>query len=147
MTTTAKQQIIESRVKNDPTFKGAFARSLRMVLYENKISPKSSQKKICKEVFMILPVVIYTRKNFFLLHSLNRKLEFLKQAGLIDHWQIRYANEEALNYKEQRYPRVLELHHLQGCFHVLLFGCFVSFIFFMLEIIVHRNSLDIYFGN
>lgn len=136
LTPSSKHENLTLKVQTDPSFKGAYARSLRMVLYSNQKSPKHLRSNICKEVLMTVPVVMYTRKDFYLLYMINMKLEMLRSAGLIDYWQFQFANEDTLNVKEQKYPRELKLYQMLGCFYLLLIGCTIAFVIFVIEILV-----------
>lgn len=135
-----KQNAIERVIQSDTSFKGAYARSLRMVLYANQKSPEHLRNHVCKEAFVTLPVVVYTRKDFYLLYMLNMKLELLKNSGLINYWQRRLVNEEEISEKERKRPRKLELYQLQGCFYILLFGCMMSSVSFVIEIYCQRSN-------
>lgn len=83
---------------------------------------------------MTVPVVMYTLKDFYLLDVFNEKIEILKAAGLIDHWNLADVNKALLNYKVKLQPKVLNLSHLRGIFELLFFGCISSFVVFFFEV-------------
>lgn len=132
--TNSEKNFYLRKIQSDATFKGAYIRSLTMTLYNNQISDKNSRFKICKEALMTTPVVIYTRKDFYLLDSFNEKIEIFKAAGLIDYWNFKNIDKKHLNYEETTNRKVLNLHHLFGCFQVLISGLIFSLIAFILEL-------------
>lgn len=83
---------------------------------------------------MSIPIVMYTRKNFFLIEELNEKLEAFKAAGLIVKWYKDDLNQTALNEKESIAPRIISTHDVLGSFQILSFGLVGSFIVFLTEI-------------
>lgn len=93
-----------------------------------------SRQKYCKEKFQTVPVVIYSIKDFYLLDALNRKIEMLKNTGLIDFWHFQDIDERFLYAKASKRPRVMRLRNLLGCFHILGAGCVISLIVFFIEV-------------
>lgn len=135
MTPTKNHSAVAERVQTDPFFKGAYARSLHTVQYENFLLPENLRNEYCKEIFMTIPSVIYSRKNFFLLHSLNVKLEMLKNGGFISYWQHRFSDEKKYaRAQQQQNAKAMEFHQLLGCFQILLIGCAMSICVFLLEL-------------
>lgn len=87
---------------------------------------------------LTVPVVIYTRKNFYLIDALNDLIESIKAAGLFDFWTFEEVDNDFLKQKDTSVPKVLTTFHLIGCFHVLLTGCLVSLLIFLCELLVHK---------
>lgn len=81
-------------------------------------------------------MVIYVKKDFYLLDALNEKVEILKAAGLIDFWHFRHVNKGVLNVKDYLLPKVLTLGQLMGSFQILTFGCMVGCLTLICEISV-----------
>ncbi|KAG5674082.1 hypothetical protein PVAND_004069 [Polypedilum vanderplanki] len=119
----------------DPSFDGVFPRSLTGVMYSNQLNYNTSVYLICKEKFMTFSIVIYTRKGFFLLNALNDKIAQLQTAGLIDYWHSQIFDQRYLNIKESQEPKPTELHHLSGCFWLLIIGCTTGLVSFVCEIL------------
>lgn len=119
------------KVRTDPSFKGAIIQPLLKILYKNRALDKRSRYIICKEIFKMLPVVIYSTKNFFLLDAINEKIEVLKAAGLIEFWHFQGVDRR--NLKTSEGPKVLTFNHLLGSFEVLCFGYALSFSVFIFE--------------
>lgn len=131
---------IEAREKlfsrsNDPTFKGAFFRSLTGVLYQNQQNFNGTRLLICKEKFLTIPVVIYVRKGFFLLQPLNERIAMLEAGGLINYWHSLIIDERYLKVIESQDPSAIQIHHLSGGFFLLLFGCLISSLAFICEVL------------
>lgn len=79
-------------------------------------------------------MVIYVKKDFYLLDALNEKIEILKAAGLIDFWHFQHVNKGILKAKNYLLPKVLKLGQLAGSFQILTFGCIVSCFIFICEV-------------
>lgn len=89
---------------------------------------------------MAIPIVIYTRKNFYLLKAINEKIEIFKAAGLIDYWySLSFAKD--FSKREAHPPKILTLRHLSGSFQVLAGGCLVSLMVLMCELIVIKYKV------
>lgn len=124
------------RLQTSPSFKGAILYSLSITLYHNQKNSQDLQYNICDETLLIIPTVMYVRKHFYLLESLNGKVEQMKAAGLTNFWHFQELNRQSLIGKASNYPVVLTLNRLMGCFEVYLFGCFISFTVFIFEVIL-----------
>ena len=91
--------------------------------------------KICKEVIVTIPVVIYTRKDFYLLEELNERIGIIKNSGLIDFWNFQetyQVNDKTSAVENKK----LTMDDLIGCFQILIFGLIASFASFVIEIIL-----------
>jgi hypothetical protein len=118
-------------------------RSLLRTLYYNQIGPKTSRFVICKEVFMTIPIVFYTVKDFYLLDSLNDKIEMLKASGLIDKWHYNNIKKNFIKTDSTKIPEVLTVQNLKGCFQLLFFGCIFGLVVFMLECLLKKCCLKV----
>lgn len=87
---------------------------------------------------MTVPIIIYTKKNFYILDKLNEKIEALKAAGLIDFWFYEDFDTRKLTVQEDDGLRVLTIAQLLGSFQILLAGCLVGLAAFCFEILSHR---------
>lgn len=124
------------KIQTDPTFKGVFGLPLTLTIYHNQKNPKDLQLKISKDTFMTVPIVILARNNFYLLNAMNKKIEDLKAGGLIDFWYFQNIDKGFLNMKDSKSPKVLRLDQLFGFFQILFCGSVVSFIVFVLELLI-----------
>lgn len=117
-------------------YKGTYISSLTETLRENQMNHFNFTFKICKESVATVSVVIYFRKNYFLVETINGILHKLEAAGLIEYWDQNYIDEKSWKRREVTSDRkILTLDHLAGCFQVWAFGCCFSLLCFMLEII------------
>jgi len=86
---------------------------------------------------MTIPIVIYTKKNFYLLQAMNDKIESLIAAGLIEYWHSLSYNKELLT-KHSIPPKVLTFDHLSGCFYIWICGCLVSLLTLVFELMISK---------
>lgn len=126
------------KIQTDPDFKGVCVRSLTRILYVNQMRPLNKRFKICKEIFLTVPVVIYTRKNFYLLDEINSKISLLSSSGLNEYWLYQDVDKEFLNYREAKTRQSLTLENLSGSFHIVLIGSVISFVVFLTELLVFK---------
>lgn len=99
---------------------------------------KADQRSICRETVMTIPLVIYTKKDFYLLDALNEKIEFLKASGLIRFWQYQDVDKALLMGTESRAPKVITINELLGGFKILLAGACLSLISFVIEVCIYK---------
>ena len=100
------------------------------------INKNLTSLQICREPYITIPTVIYTKKDFYFLQALNEKIEELKGTGLIEYWfSMQFVKEFG---RDDDSPKILTLNHLSGCFLILAGGCFISFIAFILELIIFK---------
>lgn len=85
-----------------------------------------------------MPVVIYTRKDFYLVEAVNEKIEFIISAGLVDFWQLQDVNDQLLKVKDIKYPEPLTTNHLMASFHILLSGYITSLFVLALEFFKYK---------
>lgn len=128
------------KIQDDPTFKGAFALSWIRIMYASQKKPLDRRYKICKQPLVTMPMVIYTKKNFYLLDALNIKIKQLQSSGLIDFWRNEKFNIRLLNIKKTRHPKALTTNQLQGSFQVWAAGCVFSTILFIVEYLFAKIS-------
>lgn len=121
------------KIQSDSSFKGALAQSFVKVLYHNSMRNRSERLVICKEVVSAAPIVIYTRKNYFLLEAINGQVEKLKSAGLIKYWRRKFLNKNFMTRRTDSGPRVLTVDNLSGALEIWLLGCVIGFAVFVIE--------------
>lgn len=119
------------KIRVDPYLKMVFGAPLTVMFYKNSLIAESERFIIGKDVFLTMPVVIYSQKDFYLLNSLNNLIENLKASGLTDYWHFQGETFSLRNVAKQ--PKVLNLIQLSGCFEILAFGYFASFLVFFVE--------------
>lgn len=102
-----------------------------------------SDIKYCKESIVTFNIVTYYRKHFYLRDEIDRKIDCLLSAGIIDHWvKNSYKYYGYQNFKDH-YPRKLTLNDLRGPFCALLIFHAVSLVVFLTEVIIDRNKTKI----
>ena len=92
---------------------------------------------ICREQIMTMPVVIYMKKNSYLVNEVNDKIGTLRAAGLIDYW-YKLSFTDNFNKNQGKPRKVLSWNHLSGCFEIWGCGCLLSCLAFIVEFIVLR---------
>lgn len=128
-------QEVSKQIHKDANFKAGYEQSLLRAIYLNQLQPPIY---VCKEVFMTIPEVFYTKKDFYLLGELNRKIEMLKASGLIDFWSFQDINKNTKNSKDTKIPKVLSLNQFKGCFSVLFIGLGLTCVVFVFELLKFR---------
>lgn len=136
MISKADFDLLALKIPSDSSLRGTYASSLLRVLYENQNNPKELRQTFCKEIFMTIPVVIYTQKDFYLLKSINRRIELLRDSGLINFWQKQDFSR--LHKVKSNQPKVMKLKNLLGCFQILVFGCGCGFVVFIIELYLFK---------
>lgn len=115
----------------DSSFKGAVGQPKIEALYYSQI--RKARLRLCKEVVITIPTVIYTKKNFYLIDALNEKLGLINAAGLNIFWYLQEVQPETADQKDLRERKALTLRDLMGCFQILVIGLILTFIAFALE--------------
>lgn len=106
-------------------------RSVTGTLYANQLAYNQTQSLMCKEIFMMFPVVIYVPKDFYLTEAINDKIQFLQAAGIIDYWHKEIIDERFLKVVESKEPKGIKFAYLTGCFYIWEILCVVAtFVFF-----------------
>jgi hypothetical protein len=121
-------------IRSNPSYKGAFGRSITRIFYLNQMSPRSDHNTICKEPYLTIPEVIYTKKNFFLLPKLNEKILQVQAAGLTEFWQYQQIHNRKLSEEPKPSLQAISMYDLMGCIQLLLIGFSLSFAAFLFEL-------------
>lgn len=129
-----EKTILSDRIQRDSNFKGAIGQSLENILYDNQFKPEQSRFFFSKDVFLMMPVVIYSRKNFFLMKALNKDIEIMKSAGLIEFWKFKETKIKTTPTQ----PKVYSFQRLVACFEILAIGFIASFLVFIIELFIKR---------
>lgn len=83
----------------------------------------------------MLPVVMYVRKDFYLTAAINKQLQFLQAAGLIDYWHSSIIDERLLKVSESKEPKGIKIEYLSGCFYILTISCCLAIVIFLGELL------------
>lgn len=132
---------IQNQLTTNSNFKGALFRSFYGVLYSNQLNFKynnGTHLQLCKELFLMIPVVFYLQKHSFLLDVVNEQIEIVKASGLSDYWHQSIIDEKYLIVVESKQPKSIKFEYLQGTFNLLLAGHGVAMIAFLWELTKSR---------
>lgn len=126
----------------NPEFREALIEQYSTIIFRNAFSVNITKSIVCKEIFMTIPSVIYTPKNFFLIDAMNEKIENFKAAGLIKYWHFRVFDDKSMfKVIESKTPRVIQMHHLLGCFQLWFYGLLLSILIFIKEILSRNRFI------
>jgi hypothetical protein len=106
-----------------------------MFLNQERFKLKEKLYFMCKENFMSVSVVIFARKNFFLLDSINKKITLLQAGGLIEFWHSNVIDKRFMKIQPGLAPRKLNINQLSGSFILLSFGLTVATFVFVVEVL------------
>lgn len=93
---------------------------------------------MCKEIFMMFPVVIYVPKDFYLTEAINEKIQFLQAAGLIDYWHKEIIDERFLKVVESKEPKGIKYEYLEGSFYIWEILCIIATLLFFGEVLSEK---------
>lgn len=117
------------------SFPGTYVSGLNEIIIINQNKKYNFTFKFCKERVTFVPIVMYFRKNFFIIPAINDVVGNLVSAGLIEHWHYNYIDDRLLVQKEETSgPQVMTLDHLIGCFQLLACGCLIACFCFLAEV-------------
>jgi hypothetical protein len=97
-----------------------------------------SKCRVLDETVTINPIVIYFRKNHFLVESINTKLGQMKSAGLIQLFKSMYTGKNLKSVFGGRKPKVLTLYDLSGVLEVWMFSLVLATSVFIVEVFVKK---------
>lgn len=121
------------------SFEAAMVSGLNEILILNQENEYNFTFKFCKERVMGIPIVIYFKKNYFLIPAINKVISNLNSAGLIEKWHYNYIDKRYLKENDDPVgPKVITLDNLIGCFQLWACGCVFGAVCFVGEIIYHR---------
>lgn len=83
---------------------------------------------------MTIPVVIFARKNFYLVDAISDKILNFQAAGLIEYWHAQSVDKRFLNTQVSKSPEKLTVNHLFGSFILLLGGLSIGFVILLMEV-------------
>jgi hypothetical protein len=111
---------------------------LTAVFYFNEENFRKGEKlfTICKEVYKSYPVVLFARKNFYLMETINKKILLLQAAGLIDFWHSNSFDKRISRGQKVPDPQKLRLSHLSGCFILWSIGICSALVLFVFELVM-----------
>jgi hypothetical protein len=124
-------QIFINKLVNNPTAKYAVIRLAVKLYYQNQRLPANLRFVICKEPFIMAPMIMFTQKNSVFMEEINQKLELFISAGLTELWIKKFLNSKAKEFGNHQTALSVEI--MEGCFVLLMMGISASFIAFLVE--------------
>lgn len=122
------------------SFDGTMVSGLNEILLINQNNEYNYTFKFCKERVMGISIVMYFRKNFFLIPEANKVIRNLVSGGIIEFWHYRYIDEKYVNEERSpNEPQVMTVDQLVGCFQLWACGCFIAIFSFVAELIYYHN--------
>lgn len=124
------------------SFDGSMVSGLCEILLLNQNNEYNFTFNFCKERVVGISIVMYFRKDFYLIPAINSVIRNLVSSGIVEHLHKKYLDEEKLSArKTSERPKNLKIDHVLGIFQILASGVLLSFICFVVEIICgHTKS-------
>lgn len=110
----------------------AFAIDLTQKSFNLKNSPERRLAFTKDRLFMYSPVFIF-RKKSLLTSIIDRKLQMLRETGLIEFWIENNIDDRNSNL-EQKEPTRLKIENILAAFQICSLMYLISFIVFIIEI-------------
>lgn len=123
----------------DPSLKIALIATTPFVHHINQHTDQNTTLTTCKQQLLTIPIVLYFRKNHYLVKEVNEKISMINAAGLSEYWTKIHLEKTLRNgLKNKRELRKLNLHHLFGSIQIWIGGCIIGLVTFVVECIVFR---------
>lgn len=120
----------------DSSFNGGVVSTDDIVMKFNKNYHKSFTLKVLEEVITSLPIVIYFRKNSYLVKTFDEKLGAIKSAGLVSYWTEIHLQPQFSKLKDVKVgPKKITVKTLKGAFQIIASGLLLSFLVFVFELV------------
>lgn len=125
------------KIRIDPSLKGALPRSFYRLIYQSQKYVRSEDTlTFCKENIQMAHVVMITRKDFYLIDALNKKIELLKQSGLIEFWRLQYIDVNFIKAKIPNSPQAITIQNVLGSIYILVIGYLFSIVALFFELVL-----------
>jgi hypothetical protein len=122
----------------DPNFKGVVFQYITNALYSNQQNFKRFTYKICPEPLMTNHLIIYFRKNFYLVDEISERILRLRSTGIFNFFISKYAEAKFMKVdSDNTGPSQLTVYHFIGIIQLWIFGLGVSSVLFLVEVCVH----------
>jgi hypothetical protein len=95
-----------------------------------------SRCKVVQEPLLTNQLVLFFRKNHFLVDSVDNVIGLFKAAGLNDLWISKYVRKEKAATDPG--PKVMTVYNLSGTFKVFIYGCSISCAAFFAELVYRK---------
>lgn len=91
-----------------------------------------------KERIFVTALVIFLKKDSCLLKQFNLHIHNLASTGLLKFWGEKYLEDYSRKIPQQKVPEKLTLSHLEGILYVCVVFYSISFLVFLLEVILWK---------
>lgn len=119
----------------NPSFNGGVLSTDDKVWTINKIHRKFFTLKVLEQVITSIPIVIYFRKDSYLVEICNEKLDMFRSAGLINYWAELYLQSHYSKRQDAKIgPKMFKIKTLTGAFQIIAIGWLISFTAFAVEV-------------
>lgn len=119
----------------DTTRHIAFMSSMLNIMDANVRHKNNFTHKVLKENIANVNLGIFYPKDFYLTETVDKKISYIVQSGIMNHMIGKYVDLKYWNIKKARVgPQQLNLQHLQGTFTIWIFSCGFSFVVFTIEL-------------
>lgn len=119
----------------------AFIDAIQAIVHANMKHRNEFVHKVCKEEVWNAMIVVYYQKNFYLVETINRKIEIFLSSGIVNHIIGRYVDMRFWNVKPvEKGPSQLSFQHLKGAFSLWAILLAIASFVFSLEVILTRYS-------
>lgn len=103
---------------------------------------KKFELKFSNQRMRVDSLVIYFRKDFYLVKQINEKIDDLITSGIVFYWIRSYIERCFMKTRiERREPKQLNFHHFKGPFTIAVIGWFAAILSFLIELIRIRVNL------
>ncbi|CRK90889.1 CLUMA_CG004578, isoform A [Clunio marinus] len=123
----------------DPYFNGVTVGPLTEVWYLNQMNSKNFTLRVFPEILFSIPIAMYFPKDHFLKKIFDLRVSELETAGLIDKMILKYL-KPSQKIIPTHSPKKLSIENLIGGFYILIIGCVLGFVAFLLEIIIQTKK-------
>lgn len=105
-----------------------------LIQYKNEVKERNFTNVFCKEHLMIISMVGYLPKNFYLTEVVNEKIGLFHAAGLIDVWDRRNKKVTVSSTDVGDIRKAISLSDLRGIFIIFLIAATAGFFCFVGEV-------------
>lgn len=96
----------------------------------------TSRCKIVQEPLLTNQIVLFFRKNHYLVEAVDDVIGIFKSSGLNDFWISKYAKKT--KKLVQLGPKIMTVYDLSGTFKIFLIGSMISATTFVCEVLYNR---------
>lgn len=96
----------------------------------------TSRCKIVKEPLLTNQIVLFFRKNHYLVEAVDNVIGIFKSSGLNDYWIAKYSKK--IEVLIESGPKVMTAYDLSGTIKIFFVGSMISAVAFVCEVLYNR---------